>query len=274
MPLISPRTRIAFREACVSHTLGQIRDWFEGEGLKFVPIPEDELPGGQRRQLVEHFYAGVNWDSAADVRKMLNVYEQILDQYDESDSYHSKLLRVLRRDGYGWSNGAVVGTSQLDADALLDAAQPLDVAHVLPHIRRISESVEADPAQAIGSSKELLETVAKAVIKECGADPASYDTFPRLVKAAMKCLDLARESIPDAAKGSKSILQALSGMNQVVDAVAELRNLYGTGHGKLASAKGISPRHARLVVGSASTLAVFLLETLHDRRSVQSNGSA
>ncbi len=205
---------------------------------------------------------------------MLNVYEQILDEYDESDTTHQKLVRALRRDGYSWTDGAIIGTGHLDVDALRDAAQPLDLAHVQPHIRRISDSVESDPAQAIGSSKELLETVAKAIVIEYGDEPCNYDTFPRLVKAAMKHLDLSKESIPEAAKGSKSILQALGGMSQVVNAVTELRNLYGTGHGKLASPKVVGPRHARLVVGSASTLAVFLLETLHDRRSVSTNGSA
>lgn len=254
--------------------LGQIRDWFEGEGLRLVTLPEDALPGGQRRQMVEQFYGGVDWNSAADVRRVLNVYEQILDQYDESDPTHQKLVRSLRRDGYGWSDGTIVGTGHLDVDALRDAAQPLDVAHVQPHIRRISDSVGTDPAQAIGSAKELLETVAKAIVTEFGDEPDNYDTLPQLVKAAMKHLDLSKESIPEAAKGSKSILQALGGMSQIVHAVAELRNLYGTGHGKLASRKAVGPRHARLVVGSASTLAVFLLETLHERRSEATDSSA
>ena len=43
--------------------------------------------------------------------------------------------------------------------------------------------------------------------------------------------------------------------------LAELRNLYGTGHGKEAAAQMQKPRHARLAVGAASTLAGLFFET-------------
>jgi hypothetical protein len=39
--------------------------------------------------------------------------------------------------------------------------------------------------------------------------------------------------------------------------IAELRNHYGTGHGKAAGAKGLSSRHAKLAVGAAASLAVW-----------------
>ncbi len=40
-----------------------------------------------------------------------------------------------------------------------------------------------------------------------------------------------------------------------------LMGQYGTGHGQSSKAKGLTSRHAKLAVGSASTLAVFLSET-------------
>jgi len=43
--------------------------------------------------------------------------------------------------------------------------------------------------------------------------------------------------------------------------LAELRGLYGTGHGKHGKASGLSPRHAKLAVGAAATLTTFLFET-------------
>ncbi len=38
-------------------------------------------------------------------------------------------------------------------------------------------------------------------------------------------------------------------------------SLYGTGHGQHGSSSGLTTRHAKLAVGAASTLAVFLFET-------------
>lgn len=43
--------------------------------------------------------------------------------------------------------------------------------------------------------------------------------------------------------------------------IAELRNLYGTGHGRDGKAVGLQPRYARLAAGCAGVLATFLFET-------------
>ena len=45
----------------------------------------------------------------------------------------------------------------------------------------------------------------------------------------------------------------------------ELRNLYGTGHGRDGRFIGLKPRHAKLAVGAAATLGTFLLETHLER---------
>ena len=67
------------------------------------------------------------------------------------------------------------------------------------------------------------------------------------------------------AKAAETIKRLLSNLATITQGVAELRNHYGTGHGKVASAKGLQPRHAKLAAGAASTLAVFLAETHNDR---------
>lgn len=53
--------------------------------------------------------------------------------------------------------------------------------------------------------------------------------------------------------------------------VAELRNLYGTGHGKDKKRTGLNERHARLTVGAGVTLLTFLLETFELKRK-EKNG--
>ena len=51
----------------------------------------------------------------------------------------------------------------------------------------------------------------------------------------------------------------------IVSGLAEIRNLYGTGHGKHGKHRGLSARHAKLAAGAAGTLAVFLFETHQNR---------
>ena len=52
-------------------------------------------------------------------------------------------------------------------------------------------------------------------------------------------------------------------MGSISNQLAELRNLFGTGHGKLTHHVGLEKRHAKLAVSAAATLALFLFES-HD----------
>jgi len=88
----------------------------------------------------------------------------------------------------------------------------------------------------------------------------------QLLKQTTKQLNLTPEGIPDEAKASKSIKSILGSLTTVVQGIGELRNQYGSGHGKKASFKGLTARHAKLSVGAASTLAIFLLETHKHRQ--------
>ncbi|WP_157152646.1 abortive infection family protein [Cellvibrio sp. BR] len=71
--------------------------------------------------------------------------------------------------------------------------------------------------------------------------------------------------MPDEVKASDSIKRLLKNLADITYGVAELRNSYGTGHGKNAKSRGLSSRHAKLAVGAASTLAIFLIETHSER---------
>lgn len=97
------------------------------------------------------------------------------------------------------------------------------------------------------------------------------DDIPKLLKQVQKALDLVPEGVDDAKKGADIIKVLLSNLGQVVVKVAELRNLYGTGHGKDKKRTGLNERHAILTVGAGVTLSTFLLETFELKRN-EKNG--
>jgi len=82
-----------------------------------------------------------------------------------------------------------------------------------------------------------------------------------LTKETLKELKLVPEGIQEAARGSDVIKRLLSNLGTIGNSLAELRGLYGTGHGKHASTSGLGARHAKLAVGAAATLTIFLFET-------------
>jgi hypothetical protein len=141
------------------------------------------------------------------------------------------------------------------------AADPLAAEYLNRQITRMYSAAQSDPELAIGTAKELLETVCKSILDERAGSHAAAMELPALLKATMKQLSLAPEDVPDTAKGAESIRILLNSLGTVAGRIAELRNLYGTGHGKSASARVLEPRHARLAVGAAATLATFLFDT-------------
>jgi hypothetical protein len=276
MDLISKQTRQVFREHLVGWTLATIRDLFDCEDILCGTLPPELIISGQRRILVEEYYAGVDWSSPTHVRKILSVYESILTRLETPGLYGytdekaqerelQKLLNFLKRDGYTFQNGHLHGKNSVDLTKITAASKLVDRLVLTDHLRRIDGAIETDPALAVGSAKELLETVAKQILEFHHVKYDQSDSIQQLVKGAMTALNLSIEGIPEAAKGANSLKQILAGLNQIVGGVAELRNLYGTGHGRTRSG-GLKARHARLVVGAVSTLAVFLLETLEDRK--------
>ncbi|MHB2027148.1 MAG: abortive infection family protein [Elusimicrobiota bacterium] len=144
---------------------------------------------------------------------------------------------------------------------LKDHAKALDANYLAEQIQRMEASLGTDPSLAIGTAKELIETCCKTILAERGKPVAGTPDIPALTKQALKELKLVPDGIPDSAKGAGTIKRLLNNLGTIGHALAELRNLYGTGHGKHGKATGLKPRHAKLAVGAAATFATFLFET-------------
>ncbi len=133
-------------------------------------------------------------------------------------------------------------------------------------IRRIENSITSDPDLAIGTCKELVESCCKTILTERSVYfEDKSDDLPKLVKLTLKELNLIPESVQDSAKGSDTIKRILSNLSSILQGIGELRNKYGTGHGKEGKSKGLNPRHARMVAGATATIVHFIFETHQER---------
>jgi len=277
--LITRRTRVKFREYFVGTTLRTISEEFDAAD---VPLDADYAApeSGERRSLVEQYYHAVDFSSWRDVQKVLRVYENVLQELEETikhpssigdDEYAEKtlslLLRCLERDGFVHSDGRITPTGRNPTiEELSETATTLSNRVLRQQIERIRTAIEDDPDLAIGTAKELLETTCRSILADYAVTSDRAWDVTRLVKETRSVLKLVPEDIPESAKGSETIRRVLSNLGQVSQGLAELRNLYGTGHGKGGQFRGLGPRHARLAVGCATTLASFLFETHESRK--------
>ncbi len=150
------------------------------------------------------------------------------------------------------------GHTQLLLDELKDKAitNSFDLNQ---YILRIQDVIDSDPELAIGSMKDLLESVMKCILEAHGESVGKED-LQTLLNRTKKILKLDPSGFDETMKGAKIIKRTLSNLGQVVKGIDELRNLYGTGHGRTRRS-GVTPRHARLVINAGAALAVFLIET-------------
>lgn len=158
-------------------------------------------------------------------------------------------------------------TGSPSLDPLKEQAKILNANHLSEQIRRLEASIETDPSLAIGTAKELIETCCKTILAERGKPVSGTPDVSTLTKDTLKELKLVPEGVHDAARGADVIKRILSNLGTIGNGLAELRGLYGTGHGKHGNASGLGSRHAKLAVGAAATLTVFLFETHKETKS-------
>lgn len=137
----------------------------------------------------------------------------------------------------------------------------LNAEYVTQQINLMESSIDNSPHISIGLSKELIETCCKSILEERQMSFDKKWDLPKLMKETTKLLKLTPGDIPNEIKASRSIKQILGSLSSVVQGICEIRNEYGSGHGKKGKFKGLQPRHAKLAIGAASTLAIYLLET-------------
>lgn len=278
MNLISVRTRADFQEYLVRFPIRKIAVYFENHDV-LISTHEDLSTEG--RSLIDQFYSSVDWKSETDNKKVLKIFEDILEDASEeiqteidlgflgSDKViidqWNRMIRGLEKDGYKYVNGKIVPSHDNEVELNHEAIDLLDQDQFNEHVRRINASLRQDTALAIGSMKDLIETVLKVILEKLAIDYDRKEDIPSLLKKVQKGLKLLPAGVDHAARGEEIIRTLLSNLGQIAVRLAELRNLYGTGHGSGQTRNGLELRHAKLAVSSGIALCTFLLDTLKSR---------
>ena len=118
-----------------------------------------------------------------------------------------------------------------------------------------------NPTEAIGKAKELIESCCKTILDELGISWSKNDDVPQLTNKVLDALDLLPSSVQPSEQGADSIKAVLGNLRAIPSKLAELRNPYGSGHGKSASFVGLEERHAKLALGCSITFVDFVWST-------------
>lgn len=216
------------------------------------------------RSLSQYAQDASNEDIQKLLFDMLNYYENEYPYFEnETQNYESPFNITADVPKYLnlYKQCSKIRNSCIDLDSNSERLKHTDIGfsseYMKQQINMMLASQSNNPTESIGKAKELIESCCRTILSEV----ANYDkkwTLSQLVTETMKQIKLMPRDVSDdvpCAKSIKSILGSLKGM---VSDIADLRNEYGAGHGKVVNYKGLEARHARLLVGASITLVDFL----------------
>ena len=144
--------------------------------------------------------------------------------------------------------------------SLRQVLQDRDTGSAVEEFERALLHVESDPPAAATAACALLEAVFKVYVEEHDLVSPRKPTIKPLWKVVSGHLGFSPGQIQD-----DDLKRILSGMISVVDGIAALRTHAGSAHGRGGMRYRLKPRHARLAVHSAHTLATFVLESWDEK---------
>jgi hypothetical protein len=177
---------------------------------------------------------------------------------DQWRSDKERVETALRKHGLRYARGGRVvpfGRGGLN-EALTAALRQEDLKEVEIELERALNELAEDPGSAITSGCALLEALFKAYIEKRELRLPNKETLKPLWSAVQKDIGFDPGSQTD-----DDIQRILSGLTSIVDGIAALRTHGGSAHGGGKQRYRMGDRHARLAVGSAQVLALFVIET-------------
>ena len=216
--------------------------------------------------------AYVNNASANDVEKLLNdllsYYEENYEQeYTENTSddefsycrYNAEYARLYKKCR-AYMNRVLNIATPLAVNAA-ELQEKFSSQYLSKQIELMLKMQSENPTDAIGKAKELIESCCKTILDNKGVDWDKNWDMSKLTGETLSLLKLTPKSIADTDPVSENIKAVLGNLRGISTKLAEIRNPYGSGHGKSASFTGLETRHAKLAVGCSITFVTFLWDT-------------
>jgi hypothetical protein len=263
--LISKATRNEFREVLVGFTLREIEMIFEAAHMK--PRADYEPPvSGQRRSLIEQYYANIDFSSQKDVRKLLSAYEELIEQLQQAqprvinpesvDTTIETLLRRLERDGFTLQSGRFVSVKPQSVLVEVAATIALTEDSIAEHLEKARAKVEAgDHSGAIASAYTLVEEFLKELLRKTNTP---FNENEGDTRALYKLVATPLNLDPKGDHLEKYLKSIIDGLQRQIGGLYEVANKASDRH-----ARRYNPakHHAKLAVNTAFTLCEFLLES-------------
>jgi hypothetical protein len=177
------------------------------------------------------------------------------------DINRQDIIKALHKSGLEYKEGGKIFGSALSTPSKSLGERLAKDPHtaIAEEYDRAYKNIVADPEAAVAAACGILESLCKTFLEHEGHTLPQKQVLKTLWKETAKHLYLSPEQIED-----NDLRQILSGLFNISHGVGSLRTHASSAHGRSETQKKsyrITPRHARLAVHSAHTLALFIIET-------------
>lgn len=188
------------------------------------------------------------------IEKLYNADDIITPEGRGGTLMKNKLLSQLKNDGYEMVEGKLI--------PITGVVETISVETAVGIVRRLYADLKnmepKDPTTLIGQSKDLLESVFKAICDKRGIVYGKDEKFDALARKALRDLTLATKCT-EPEKTTDFLRQMIATVSVKIN---ELRNIHGYGHGKNEIYQPLDKASARLIANMALSIATYLLPVL------------
>lgn len=234
-------------------------------------------PEGSKPVKTQAWLRRVNKESdnpLAVLGKLIECYMEIPEQ-DEDDNlffgtsttnpkreFKEKLLLILERCNLTYVTGGYISDgSSAPSKSLSDLIKGRDIPSIESEFNRALGNVNSEPREAVSAACNILESIFKVYISDEGLELPKKQDIQNVWKVVRADLGFDPSRVED-----DDLKKILSGILSVVDGIGAFRTHASSAHGQGRKRYKLKPRHARLAINSAHTLALFVLETWDEKR--------
>jgi hypothetical protein len=182
-----------------------------------------------------------------------------------------RIKAIVTRHGLRYELGGHVrgGAGATPSRTFEELLRRHDFRTVADEFDRSIKHVETDPAAALTAACATLESICIVYIQDEGLSLPAKKVLGELWAVVKTSLGFDPKSVED-----DDLKRILGGLASIADGMAAFRTHAGSAHGRGRGAYRPEPRHARLGIHAAHTLAAFIIETWDERSARRARGHA
>jgi hypothetical protein len=237
-----------------------------------------EPPEGSKPVKTQAWLRRINKESDFPLKvlgKLIETYMELPDELEQNNyqwgvnvsaqkkEFKVKLNAILVRCNLTYLTGGIISDgSSAPSKSLSELIKGRDIPSIEAEFNRALENVNSEPREAVSAACNILESIFKVYIADEKLPFPQKQDLQGVWKVVRDDLGFDTKLVQD-----EDLKKIISGMLSIVGGIGAFRTHASSAHGQGRKVYNLKPRHARLAIHSAHTLALFVLETWDEKTS-------